>query len=83
VTEAPQYSAARIQQAVAEDARTTELGIKVTVRPGHVFLRGEVMSPVRRERLTEVVAELAPDLQIHNEVRVADVPEPADEETLR
>ena len=83
MTEAPQYSAARIQQAVAEDSRTTELGIKVMVRPGHVFLRGEVMSPQRRERLTEVVAELAPDLQIHNEVRVADMPEPIDEEKLQ
>jgi osmotically-inducible protein OsmY len=83
MTEAPQYSAARLQQAMAEDPRTTELGIKVTVRPGHVFLRGEVMSAVRRDRLAEVVAELAPDLQIHNEVRVSEVAEPLDEERLQ
>jgi osmotically-inducible protein OsmY len=80
--EAPQYSATRLQQALAEDPRTTELGIKVTVRPGHVFLRGQVMTAARRDRLTEVVAEEAPDLQIHNEVRVAEVGEPEDEETL-
>jgi hypothetical protein len=81
--EAPQYEATRLQQALAEDPRTTELGIKVTVRPGHVFLRGQVMTPGRRDRLAEVVAEEAPELVIHNEVRVADVGEPDSEETLR
>jgi osmotically-inducible protein OsmY len=81
--EAPQYEATRLQQALAEDPRTTELGIKVLVRPGHVFLRGDVMSPARRDLLTEVVAERAPGLTIHNEVRVAEVGEPAGEETLR
>lgn len=82
-TEAPQYSAARLQQALAEDPRTTELGIKVTVRPGNVFLRGDVMTRERRDRLAEVVHEIAPDLHIHNEVRVAEVGEPDDEETLQ
>ena len=80
--EAPQYSATRLQQALAEDPRTAELGIKVTVRPGHVFLRGQVMSASRRDRLAEVVGEQAPGLAIHNEVRVAEVGEPEDEETL-
>jgi osmotically-inducible protein OsmY len=80
--EAPQYSATRLQQALAEDPRTTELGIKVTVRQGHVFLRGQVMSAGRRDKLAEVIGEQAPDLTIHNEVRVAEIGEPQDEETL-
>lgn len=81
--EAPQYTATHLQQALAEDPRTAELGIKVTVRPGEVFLRGEVMTPQRCERLAEVIAELAPDLRIHNEVRVTDCEEPTGQETLR
>jgi len=81
--DAPQYAAMRLQQALAEDPRTAELGIKVTVRPGEVFLRGEVMTEERRDRLAEVVAEHAPDLRIHNEVRLADCTEPTGEETLR
>jgi osmotically-inducible protein OsmY len=81
--EAPQYAAARLHEALAEDPRTAELGIKVTVRPGEVFLRGEVLTEGRRDRLTEVIGELAPDLRIHNEVRVADCAEPTGRETLR
>jgi osmotically-inducible protein OsmY len=81
--DAPQYAATRLQQALAEDERTNELGIKVTIRPGHVFLRGDVATPERREWLTEVATELEPDLQIHNDVRVVDVDEPTEEETLQ
>jgi len=81
--EAPQYAATRLQQALAEDQRTTELGIKVTIRPGNnVFLRGEVMTEERRRRLEEVVAEVAPQLRIHNEVRVVECDEPTERETL-
>jgi osmotically-inducible protein OsmY len=81
--DAPQYAATRLQQALAEDPRTTELGIKVTVRPGQVYLRGDVMTAERRDRLTEVVTELAPDLQVHNDVRVVEVDEPIERETLQ
>jgi osmotically-inducible protein OsmY len=81
--EAPQYAATRLQQALAEDDRTAELGIKVVVRPGEVFLRGEVVTEERRARLAEVIAELEPRLRIHNEVRVTECGEPTGPETLR
>jgi osmotically-inducible protein OsmY len=80
--EAPQYAAAHLQQALAEDDRTTELGIRVTIRRDEVFLRGEVTTEERRDRLAEVVAELEPGLRIHNEVRVTDCAEPTGQETL-
>lgn len=81
--DAPQYEAARLRQALAEDPRTAELGIGVTVRPGEVFLRGEVLTDERRERIGQVVAELAPDRTIHNDVQVSNCAEPDGEERLR
>ncbi|MFC7648461.1 hypothetical protein ACFQX6_54485 [Streptosporangium lutulentum] len=43
--EAPQYVAARVQRALAEDERTNELGILVDIRGGQLFLRGRVAAP--------------------------------------
>ena len=46
--EAPQYVAARVQRALAEDERTNELGIRVDVRGEQLFLRGQVAGDERR-----------------------------------
>jgi osmotically-inducible protein OsmY len=81
--EPPQYAAARLHEALAKDPRIAELGIRVTVRPGEVFLRGEVLTEERRDRIAAVVAELAPDLTIHNDVRVVDCAEPTGRERLQ
>ncbi|MFC4060634.1 BON domain-containing protein [Planomonospora corallina] len=80
--EAPQYVAARVQQALAEDERTTELGIRVDVRGEQLFLRGQVTSEERRELIADVAGEVVPGLAIRNELTVADVREPEGEEKL-
>ncbi|NUW36392.1 BON domain-containing protein [Nonomuraea sp. SMC257] len=80
--EAPQYVAARIQQAMAEDARTHELGIHVDVRGDQLFLRGQVSGNDQRVRLGEVAHEVAPDLKMHNEIKVVVVNEPGEDEHL-
>ncbi|MEV0144502.1 MULTISPECIES: BON domain-containing protein [unclassified Nonomuraea] len=80
--EAPQYVAARIQQALAEDARTHELGIHVDVRGDQLFLRGQVSGSDQRVRLGEVAHEAAPDLKVHNEIKVVVVNEPGEDEHL-
>ncbi len=81
--EAPQYLAARLQQAFAEDRRTAELGVRVIVRGDDVYLRGEVACARRKAALTEVACEIAPRLPIHNEVRVVEHGAPAEVEELR
>jgi len=80
--EAPQYVAARVQQALAEDARTHELGIRVDVRGDQLFLRGQVSGAEQRERLGEVARETAPALRVHNEVKIVEVSEPGEDEHL-
>ncbi|MDA0635995.1 BON domain-containing protein [Nonomuraea sp. CA-218870] len=80
--EAPQYVAARVQAALAEDVRTHELGIRVDVRGDQLFLRGQVSGAEQRERLGEVAREIAPDLRVHNEINVVEVNRPGEDERL-
>ncbi|NUO97688.1 MAG: BON domain-containing protein [Nonomuraea sp.] len=80
--EAPQYVAARVQQALAEDGRTHELGIRVDVRGDQLFLRGQVSGAEQRDRLGEVAHEIAPELHLHNEIRVTDMAVPGEDEHL-
>ncbi|MEU0568305.1 BON domain-containing protein [Nonomuraea sp. NPDC005983] len=80
--EAPQYVAARVQQALAEDERTCELGIRVDIRGDQLFLRGQVSGAEHRDRLGEVAHEVAPGLRLHNEIRIVDVTEPGEDEHL-
>ncbi|GAA4570964.1 BON domain-containing protein [Planotetraspora kaengkrachanensis] len=80
--ETPQYVAARIQRALAEDERTNELGIRVDVRGDQVFLRGQVSCEERRHGIEDVAREAAPGLTVHNEIRLLEVRAPGEEEHL-
>jgi hypothetical protein len=80
--EAPQYVAARVQRALAEDERTNELGIRVDVRGDQLFLRGQVTGEDHRRQIAGVAAEAAPELRLHNEITVVEVREPGEEERL-
>ncbi|MEU7001110.1 BON domain-containing protein [Nonomuraea sp. NPDC046570] len=80
--EAPQYVAARVQQALAEDERTHELGVRVDVRGDQIFLRGQVSGDGHRHAIGEVAGEAAPGLRVHNEITVVEVGEPGEDEHL-
>ncbi|MFF5208688.1 BON domain-containing protein [Streptosporangium sp. NPDC000396] len=80
--EAPQYIAARVQRALAEDERTHELGIRVVVRGEQLFLRGQVPGAERRTLIASVASEAAPGLTVHNEITVTEVRGPGEEEKL-
>ena len=81
--ESPQYRVAHIRRALAEDPRTAEMGVRVNVRGDHVHLSGEVATEQRRADLEEVLAEVAPEVTVSNDVRVADNREPSRREELR
>ncbi|NIJ11818.1 hypothetical protein FHU38_002162 [Saccharomonospora amisosensis] len=81
--EPPQYRAARLHRVLAEDARTAELGVQVTVRGEDVYLTGTVSSPGRRDELDKVLRELEPEAKLHNDVRVVESGEPGEPEVLR
>lgn len=80
--ESPQYMVARLRRALAEDPRTAEMGVRLSVRGDHVHLSGEVATEQRCADLDAVLAEAAPDMVVHNDVRVSDTREPARREEL-
>jgi osmotically-inducible protein OsmY len=80
---AEQYLSARLRRAIAEDPRTTELGVRVTVRGDHVLLSGDVACEERKTELETVVHEIAPDLQVMDDIRVVSVEEPHGREEFR
>ncbi|MFF5992708.1 BON domain-containing protein [Prauserella flavalba] len=81
--EAPEYVAARIRRALAEDPRTAELGIQVIVKGAHVYLCGTVASQQCKEELNRVAQEREPTLTVHNDVDVVEAGEPGAPEVLR
>jgi osmotically-inducible protein OsmY len=76
------YLVEHIRDALARDERVGELGVEVTLTPAGVFLTGEVASPQRQEAIAEVVQEVAPDQDIHNQTAVMRYPEPGEAEQL-
>ncbi len=68
--EAPHYLIQRIREALAHDPRVGELELGVTLRAGQVFLTGTVHTDERRRAVSQVAGEVAPGLEIHNQVTV-------------
>ncbi|MGK8488687.1 BON domain-containing protein [Nocardia asiatica] len=80
--EQPQYLVARLRRALAEDPRTAELGVQVTIRGDVVVLGGEVSSDQRKQQMETVVREQLPHARIHNDVHVTRPAAPVETETL-
>lgn len=78
----PEYVAAALHRALAEDPRTAEQGVRVRIRGDVVALDGEVSTVQRRNALEDVVHEILPNARIHNDVHVTGVPCPEDSEDL-
>ncbi|MBF6221659.1 BON domain-containing protein [Nocardia abscessus] len=80
--EQPQYLVARLRRALAEDPRTAELGVQVTIRGDVVVLGGEVSSEQRKQQMETIVREQLPSARIHNDVHVTRPMAPVDTETM-
>ncbi|MFI5720246.1 BON domain-containing protein [Nocardia sp. NPDC051750] len=78
----PEYLAAELHRALAEDPRTAEQGVHVRIRGEVVVLAGEVGTAQRRRLLEDVVHDIAPGLPIHNDVHVTATARPGDSEDL-
>jgi osmotically-inducible protein OsmY len=77
-----QYLAARIQHELAENDRTNELGILVEIEEDVVILRGKVANERRRRQVALVAQEVAPDMEIRNDISVVEVKPSEKEERL-
>jgi osmotically-inducible protein OsmY len=82
VSEEPEYLIGRIHQALAVDPRTGELELDVRIAGGQVFLTGSVATDERCRAVEEVVREVAPDLEVHNELTVTEEQPPGPPEPV-
>jgi hypothetical protein len=78
----PEYLAGWIHERLAEDDRLNEQGLDVRVVGDSVIVSGVVATPERRAAVAGVVAELAPDRTLRNELAVASMEAPTGSETL-
>lgn len=69
-------SGQRLEQAIANDTRTNELGIHVEVVDRRVTVRGEVASTERRDAVLCVVRERMPEAQVIDQLTVSDATAP-------
>jgi osmotically-inducible protein OsmY len=72
VSDQPEYLVARIHKALATDPRTGELELDISIAGGRVFLSGSVATDERCRAVEEVVREVAPDLEVQNELSVTE-----------
>jgi hypothetical protein len=80
--EPPHYLVQRIREALAHDPRVGELELEVTVRAGKAVVSGTVPSEEVRQSVAEVLHEVAPELEGHNQTSVASYPEGGEVESL-
>ena len=71
--EAPHYVVQRVREAFAHHPRVGELELGVDVRGTRLFVTGTVQTEERREAVGDVAREVAPDMEVINQVQVAAV----------
>jgi osmotically-inducible protein OsmY len=76
------YVIGHVQDALAHDPRTMELGVDVTLSGDRAVLTGTVASPDQRDAIGQVAAEVAQGYQVVNDVTVMASAEAGDAEEL-
>ena len=69
-TEPPHYLIQRVREALAHDPRVGELELRVKVVGPKVFVTGSVPTDERRQAVADIVHEVLPDAEVHNETTV-------------
>jgi osmotically-inducible protein OsmY len=77
-----QYLVAKLQQALARDARVSSLDIKVTVTGNRIHLTGCVPTDARRAAADLVASEVLPDIAVKNELTILELGERGEHERI-
>ena len=76
------YDAEHIREQLIADPRTNALDVQVTLSGAALVLTGHVISEDRRAAICQVVAELAPGVEIRDDLSVTDLTEPQGSEVI-
>lgn len=77
------YVIERIRRAISEDPRVSEPSLRVFGAAGRIWLEGFVGSDERRRAVQELVEELAPGVEVRNELQVIPIDGPSVESVER
>lgn len=78
------YRLRDVERRLAEDERTSELGVHLAEHGGRLFVQGTVAGEAAKQAVLEVVAEQCPDCQVVDELACEEAtlgtaPRPAEE----
>lgn len=77
-----QYLIGKLQDALATDPRVNSLDVKITVCGGRIHLTGEALTEERRAAVAAVVSEVAPEVEVRNEMIVFQLQEVGEPEAI-
>lgn len=77
-----QYLVGKLQEALAVDSRVGALDLHISVAHGRLHLTGQVPTEERREAVERIARELAPGLDVRNELTVLELAESAKPEAV-
>jgi hypothetical protein len=76
------YDTEHLRDALISDPRVSELDLHVRMVNARLVVTGNVASAQRRDAITEVIGELAPDVEVRNDVSVTDLSAPSGQEVV-
>ena len=76
------YDAEHIREQLIADPRTNALDVQVALSGRALVLTGHVTTEQRRADICQVVAELAPGVEIRDDLTVTDMSEPEGSEVV-
>jgi osmotically-inducible protein OsmY len=76
------YVVAHLHEALLRDERLHEQGIEIVVVGDRLALRGEVATPERRDAAVALVRELAPGIELVDDLCVSSSSRAGEEEAL-
>lgn len=77
------YAGERLRDALAADARVSDLSLEVHIVAGNVFVTGQVPTRERVDAVSQIAARVLPDHVLHNELTVITLSEAPAVERLR
>ena len=76
------YDAEHIREQLIADPRVNALDVQVTLAGGALVVTGNATSEERRDLIGEVVADLAPGIEVRNDVSLIKFTEPTGQEVV-
>jgi osmotically-inducible protein OsmY len=80
--EPERYTAERVRERLRHDPRVMELGVEVKLVGMKVFIDGPISTEQQRAAVDEIVSEMLPDYEVHNQTTVGPMQEAEEAERL-